>query len=150
MIQKLPQPLQPPIMLKSMVSYEKLLEELRQRNLSDAIVGKINAELSTLQPLLGNWSAYSKEVRKSLQRMVKLLEKETGLVTKNHYRNQWMALGMAAFGIPMGMVFSIALGNTAFIGLGIPMGLSIGIAMGISKDHQAEREGKLIDMVLEY
>lgn len=150
MINPLPQPHDPPSRIKSMVSYEKLLQELSSKNLTEQVIANINQELDSLAPLLDDWSAYSKEVRKSLQRMVKMLEKKTGLVTKNHHQNQWMTLGMATFGLPMGVVFSTFFGNPAYIALGIPIGMAIGIGVGKSKDNQAQKDGKVIDIVLEF
>lgn len=35
-------------------------------------------------------------------RILKLIEKELKLVPKNSYRNRWMAIGMSAFGVPIG------------------------------------------------
>lgn len=38
---------------------------------------------------------------------------------KNHYRNIWMAIGTAAFGIPIGLLYGVALDNYGFMGIGI-------------------------------
>lgn len=81
-----------------------------------------------------------------LQRMVNTLEKEVKLVPKNHYRNRWLALGMAAFGLPMGVVFGISLGNMAFLAIGLPIGMAIGIAVGTGLDKKASEEGRQLDV----
>ena len=52
-----------------------------------------------------------------------------------------MALGMSAFGIPMGVAFGAATDNMGLIGIGIPIGMSIGIAVGAQKDAQAAKNG---------
>ena len=91
-----------------------------------------------------------KQIKKSQARIIKLIEKEHKLVTKNHYRNTWLAVGMSAFGIPLGAAFGASLGNMAFIGIGIPVGMAIGIAIGTGMDKKAFEEGKQIDLELKH
>ncbi len=83
-----------------------------------------------------------------------MIEKELKLVTKNHYRNTWLALGMAAFGIPLGVAFGTSLGNIAFIGIGLPNGLpnglAVGIAVGTGMDKKAFEEGKQMDLEIKH
>ncbi|MBT8222071.1 MAG: hypothetical protein KJN96_02760 [Eudoraea sp.] len=59
-----------------------------------------------------------------------------------------MALGMAVFGVPMGVAFGAALDNMAFLGIGIPIGMAIGIAIGTAMDEQAKKEGRQLDIDL--
>lgn len=70
------------------------------------------------------------------------LEKRHKLVVPGHYRNQWMALGMAVFGIPLGAALGLSLDNMAFLGIGLPIGLSIGLGVGSSMDQKAQQEGR--------
>ncbi|WP_224483457.1 hypothetical protein [Robertkochia aurantiaca] len=65
---------------------------------------------------------------------------------KKDYLNQWMALGMSVFGIPIGIIFSLAFGNFAYIG--IPIGMSLGMAIGASKDQEVAKENR--QLPLEY
>jgi hypothetical protein len=74
------------------------------------------------------------------------LEKAHGLVPPGHYRSQWMAMGMAAFGLPMGAAFGVLFDNMAFIGMGLPIGLAIGLALGDGKDKEAARKGLQLEM----
>jgi hypothetical protein len=74
------------------------------------------------------------------------LENEYGLVPPNHYRDQWMALGMSTFGLGMGVVFAIALDSMAYIGIGLPIGLAIGSAIGAQKDQEARRKGQVLQV----
>jgi len=74
------------------------------------------------------------------------LEKAHGLVPPRHYQNQWMALGMTAFGLPLGFAFGLVLDNMAFLGIGIPLGLSIGLSLGSARDKQAARQGRRLEM----
>lgn len=76
--------------------------------------------------------------------LLKVFQKEYGMVGPGHYRTLWLSIGMAVFGIPFGLIFSSALNNFAFLGIGLPIGLSIGIAIGTAKDKQAQQAGKVI------
>ncbi|KAA0126600.1 hypothetical protein FY557_16815 [Chryseobacterium sp. SN22] len=82
--------------------------------------------------------------------ILKLLEKNEKLVPKNHYRNLWLAAGMAAFGIPLGVIFGISFGNMGFLGIGLPIGMSIGIAVGASMDKKAQTENRQLDVEIKY
>ena len=82
--------------------------------------------------------------------ILKLIEKELKLVPKNLYRDRWLAIGMAGFGLPFGVAFGAAFGNMAFIGIGIPIGLAIGIAIGSGMDKKALDEGKQLDVEIKY
>ena len=72
-------------------------------------------------------------------------EKELKLVTKNHYRNTWLAIGMV-MGIVFGSSFGSSSGNTSLVALGIPIGITIGIAIGTSKDKEAKDNGLQLDL----
>ena len=71
-------------------------------------------------------------------------------MTKNHYRNTWLALGMAAFGIPLGVAFGMSLRNLAFLGIGLSIGLAIGIAVGTGMDKKAFEEGRQMDLEIKH
>lgn len=83
-----------------------------------------------------------KLLKTNLSKILKLLEKELKLVPKSHYRNQWMVLGMSAFGLPIGVAFGISIGNLGLLGLGLPIGMAIGIAVGTGMDEKARKEGR--------
>ncbi len=126
--------------------FEKLVNELQKRELPSEIVVSINRGIQEINSFVGSNKEVMKHVRKKQTEVLKLLEKELKLVTQNHYRNLWLALGMSAFGIPFGVVFGISLGNMAFIGIGIPIGMAIGIAVGTSMDKKAFEEKRQLDL----
>ncbi|MFC3414076.1 hypothetical protein [Algoriphagus hitonicola] len=72
------------------------------------------------------------------------------IVSKNHYRYTWMSPGMAAFGIPLGVVFGTSLGNMAFLAIGLPIGMAIGISVGSAMDKKASEEGRQINLEITY
>jgi len=88
----------------------------------------------------------ARSIAKTTTSLLRYLEKSQGLVPPSHYQSQWMAVGMAAFGLPIGAAIGTALGNMAFVGIGLPLGLAIGLSVGASKDKQADREGRQLDM----
>lgn len=126
--------------------FNKLLEELRKRELSDELVIFINDKIEQLNASSGSIKELSKQLRKSQSQILQKIEKDLKLVTINHYRNSWMANGMLIFGIPLGVVFGTSLGNMAFIGIGIPIGMAIGLAIGTDMDKKAFEEGRQLDL----
>ncbi len=73
------------------------------------------------------------------------LRKQYGLVTPKYYQTLWMVLGMTIFGVPFGLIFSMAIDNMAFLGLGFGFGMPIGMAIGIAKDKKAQEDGLVIN-----
>lgn len=134
----------------SFVQFNKLLMELRDRELSKETVESINSELNQVNSVLESNKALSKQIKVAQSHIIKLIEKKHNLVTKNHYRNTWLAVGMAAFGIPLGVIFGISLGSMAYLGLGLPIGIAIGIAVGTEMDKKALEEGRQIDVELNH
>lgn len=128
------------------VQFEKLLSELRKRELPDEVVKSINTNIDLMDPTLGSEKEYIKQLRKTQADILSLTEKKLKLVPKNHFRNIWMALGIAAFGVPLGVAFGAGLGNMAFIGIGLPIGIPIGLAIGTALDKKAADEGRQLDV----
>jgi hypothetical protein len=61
-----------------------------------------------------------------------------------------MAIGMSAFGIPLGVAFGTSLGNMGLLGIGIPIGMVIGMAIGSGMDKKAFEEGRQLDLEMKY
>lgn len=135
---------QNPKLTKCYQKLETLLEELRTRSLSDTVVGFINQQVQLINQNHDE-KALKKQVNKSLRQIIKLLEKEHKIVPKGHYRSVWMAVGMSAFGIPIGVAFGAALSNMAFMAMFMPIGMVIGIAIGTQKDTEAAKNGRQLD-----
>lgn len=128
------------------VQFGKLLSELRKRDLPDKVVHAINTNIDLIDLASGTEEELIKQLRKTQSDILRLIEKELKLVPKNHYRNIWMALGIAAFGVPLGVVFGVSLGNMAFMGIGIAMGIPVGLAIGTGLDKKAAEEGRQLDV----
>ena len=128
------------------VEFEKLLAALRKKEIPSDVINSINSLINELNTFSGSNKDRLKKIRKDQMSILKLVEKECKFVPKNHYRNRWLALGMAAFGIPLGVGFGVSLDNMAFLGIGIPIGLAIGIAIGTAMDAKALENGSQLDV----
>ncbi|QRX64770.1 hypothetical protein JS578_05950 [Dysgonomonadaceae bacterium zrk40] len=137
-------------LIDSYVQFERLLSELRKRELPDKVVQSINTNIDLIDPAMEPEKAYFKQFRKTQTDILRLIEKELKLVPKNHYRNVWLALGIAAFGVPLGVVFGASLGNMGYLAIGIPFGLSIGLAIGTGLDKKAADEGRQLDVEINF
>ena len=126
--------------------YDKLLTELKKKELPKEIVNSINTGIDQINSVSGSEKELRKQIRKTQSSILKLIEKELKLVPKNHYRNTWMAIGMAVFGVPLGAAFGTSQGNMGLIGIGIPIGMVIGMAVGSSMDKKAFEAGRQLDM----
>ena len=128
------------------VQFEKLLLELRKRDLADGLVIYINKDIEEINSTSASGDELRKLIKKIQTRIIKLIEKEVKLVPKNYYRNVWLVLGMVVFGIPISVTFGSNLGNVAFSGIGLPIGLVIGFAIGSGMDKKAFDEGRQLDI----
>ena len=128
------------------VELENLIAALNERELPENIVGTINKEIQGINSFSGTDKIFLKQFKKTKSRILQLLEKELKLVTKNHYRNLWLAVGMIVFGIPIGTAIGTSIGNMAFIGIGMVTGMIIGITIGIAKDKEAYKNGNQLNL----
>ncbi len=130
--------------------FGELLNELNKKELPLEIINSINTDIDEINSFTESGKELRKRIRKTQSRIIKLIEKELKLVAKNHYRNIWLAVGMSAFGISLGVVFGAILGNMAFIGIGLPIGMGIGVAIGSGMDKKAFEEGRQLDLEINY
>ncbi len=131
--------------LKLGQNFGELLTALDKITLPDTAQEVVNQHIVTINSFEGGEKDYRKAMSAARYNILKYLEKEHKLVPKNHYQKTWLALGLAAFGIPLGAAMGAALGNMAFMGVGIAMGLPIGLAVGKGLDKKAKQEGRQFD-----
>ncbi|MFT4786344.1 MAG: hypothetical protein ACJAZM_003231 [Cyclobacteriaceae bacterium] len=131
---------------RALIQFEGLLTELRKKDLPDEIAILINDGVEQTNAVSASDNGLSKQIRKAQSGIIRLVEKELKIVTKNHYRNSWLVIGMSAFGIPIGVAFGSSVGNMGFLGLGLPIGMVIGIAVGAGMDKKAFKNGKQLDI----
>ncbi len=136
-----------PKLAQAFHNLSSLLTAIRQKSITSVHEQKITEMIAGVNNFSGPDPELLKQLKSAQVGILNLLENDLQLVPKNHYQLQWLALGMAAFGIPLGVVFGAALGNLAFMGIGLPIGLGVGIAIGTAKDKQAADEGRQLDWV---
>jgi hypothetical protein len=137
-------------LLRACDQFEALLAELKKKELTEEVVAYINKGIDEINAVSGSEKELRKKIRKTQSGILRFIEKELKLVTKNHYRNSWLAIGMAAFGIPLGVAFGASLGNMAFLGIGLPVGMVIGMAVGSGMDKKAFEAGRQLDLEIKY
>lgn len=137
-----------PKLTKKFTSLSKLIFAAGKHDLPDKMVIYINQEIDSISQFPGNTTETTKKLGEVQKDFLQKLEKEHQLVPKNHYRNLWVPLGMAAFGLPLGVVFGLLMDNISLLAIGLPIGLAIGVTFGISLDKKAEKEGRQLDFEL--
>jgi hypothetical protein len=128
------------------LQFEKLLAELQKREIPEEVVRMINVEVDKVNSAPNSPKELKKQLRISQSAILKYLEKELKLVPQNYYRNMWLAVGMAAFGIPIGTAFGASLGNMGLLSIGLPIGMVIGMAVGAGMDKKALEQGRQLDV----
>jgi hypothetical protein len=128
------------------VRLNKILSLLSERTLPGELIIKINTEIEKLNASELPATDLVNKLIKVQDSIIIIIEKDVNLVIKNHYRNKWLVLGMAVFGLPFGVVFGISLDNLGLMGLGLPIGLAIGIGVGTGMDKKAFDEGRQLDI----
>ena len=135
-------------LLRKYKTLQQTIEEIKQHDIPEHIADSINREINQIESFTGGHEDLAKRILKTQSKILKQVEKELQLVPKNHYRNQWLALGMAAFGIPVGVAFGISFDSMAFLGMGLPIGMIIGMAIGSVMDKKTVEKGKQLNIEL--
>ena len=130
---------------KKYIQFENLISELNTKQIPDDIATFINENIEGINAINNSDKELGKQIKNSQRGILKLIEKELNLVTKNHYRNTWLAIGMV-MGIAIGSAIGSSSENTSLLALGIPIGFTIGIAIGTSKDKKAKDNGLQLDI----
>jgi len=128
------------------LQFNKLLSELRKKELSPATVNFINDHVAIVNASAFIGNDLIKLVKKEQTLILKQVEKAHKIAPKNYYRNLWMLLGFTAFGLPIGVSFGLSIGNIGLMGVGLPIGMAIGAAVGASMDKKALNEGRQLDI----
>ena len=133
-----------------MLSFQQLINELNKQDFPVEMADSLNSDIEEINQFAGSAKERLNLLRKKQTQMLAKLEKELKLVTINHYRNQWLAVGMSAFGLPIGVALGLSLGNFGLLGIGLPIGMGIGVLVGAAMDKKAKESGKLLDVELKY
>ncbi len=132
------------------VQFETLIQELGKKDLPEEIINSINYQIEQINALDDSCKQLKKQIKKRQVVIIHLIEKKLKIVPQNYYRNMWLAIGIAVFGVPIGTLFGLSLDNMAFLGIGMPIGISIGIAIGYAMDKKAYDEGRQLEFSMKY
>jgi len=130
---------------KQIQRFQQLIRVLNEKEIPDDILTSINAEIEKVNQAESQ-ALLTSQLAKSYKEILKIAEQQLDLLAKNHHTMKWLAIGMAAFGIPFGAAFGMALDNMAFMGTGIGVGLAIGVAIGAQKDKEVKIAGRQLDV----
>lgn len=130
--------------------FNALVVELGKKEVPDELAKLVNSHIEQLNNFQGPDKDQLKQLRKTQSAILKLIEKELKLVTKNHYLNLWTALGMSAFGLPVGVAIGLSVGNIALLAIGLPIGMAIGMAVGTGLDKKAFESGKQLSVEIKF
>ena len=125
---------------------EQLVQELQNRELPPEVVVEINEEIFRLNAVSDHDLKLNFYVKLFKKKVLKTLHNDLEIVPKNYYRNLWSALGMSVFGLPLGIILSAILDNTASIAIGLPIGLAIGLAVGTEMDKRSLENNKQLEL----
>lgn len=134
---------------KRFKQFNLLVDEINKKEISEVFQQQINDMIGKLEGHKTTAKLFSINIRRTQTNLLRMLLKEYKIVPKNYFRNTWMAIGMSAFGIPLGVAFGGGLNNMAFIGIGIPIGMVIGMAIGAEMDKKAEKENRQLNIQIE-
>ena len=127
-----------------------ILKELKKKELSQNIIESVNRDVEELNASSLTGNELRKFVKQKQTKIMKQVEKELKIVPKNHYRNLWLAVGMSAFGVPVGLTLGLSMGNMGFLAVGLPIGMAIGMAVGSKMDKKAADEGRQLNVEIKY
>lgn len=130
------------------IQFNHLLDELDSKNLPDSSVRFINESVAVINSSVLTGKNLRRLLLKELSKIVSMIEKEHKIVPRHYYRNSWIAAGLAAFGIPIGIILGLRLGSLGFLGIGFPIGLAIGAVVGSEMDKKAAKEGRQLKVQL--
>ncbi len=126
--------------------FGELLKELNKRKLPDDITAQINQDIDEVNTTHRTGNELSRLIKQKQTKVLTLVEKKLKIVPQKYYAKLWLASGMATFGLPIGVVFGLSLGNMAMLAIGLPIGMAIGVAVGSSLDKKASDEGRQLDI----
>ncbi len=132
------------------VQFGELLKELDKKDLPVKSIESINQDITELNSISLVSANFSKLIKQKQTKIIKVIEKELKIVPKNYYRNIWLAVGMSAFGLPIGVAFGLSVGNMGLLAIGLPIGMAIGIAVGSKMDKKAFEEGRQLNIEVKY
>ncbi len=136
-------------LMKKYTYLEQLLELMNNKEFSEETEMALNEVIAKMNMLQSNVKIQKKALSRQQTALLRILETKEKLVVRNHYRNTWIALGMSAFGIPIGVAIGASMDNMSLVGYGLSIGMIIGLVFGMLKDKAAAKEDRQLDIELQ-
>lgn len=127
--------------VKASSKMQDLIAALNKKEISDEIIRVINEDIKTLNLFVGTDKQLIKLTKKTISKILKLVDTKLKLVAKHHYRNLGMIIGML-----FGPIVTLPFDGFGYNGLGLVFGMVFGIAIGTNLDKKAAKEGKQLDI----
>ncbi len=124
----------------------KLIAALEKKEVPEAVVDEVNVKIANLNAFSGSEKEFARALDRAYNDLLRLVQEVCNWVPQDYHRNQWMALGISVFGIPLGIALGLALDNMAFMAAFLPLGMAMGMGVGSSMDKKAAEEGRVLDM----
>ncbi|HUH52210.1 MAG TPA: hypothetical protein VLZ11_08925 [Flavobacterium sp.] len=132
------------------VQLDTYLKEVNKKELPQPIVASVNQDIEEINSTTLKDGALSRFVKRKQTQIIQKIQKELKIVPKKYYRNMWLALGMTAFGLPIGVAIGMSLGNIGLLGIGLPIGMVFGLFVGKKMDQKAFEENRQLDVEIRY
>lgn len=130
------------------INLNKLINELRKRDLPNNVIEEINLEIEKANKETMTTDIF-KQVFISSHNIIRMLEKQLKLVPKKYYQRRYLAMGIV-FGMTYGSGVGASLNNPVLMISGIPVGIMFGIIIGTGKDNKALKDGRQLDVDMNY
>lgn len=127
---------------KAYARLQSILQIAQRNSLSASATEKINERIHTLNTSTKINGARYRLTTLTENEIIDILEQDLKLVPRGYHSKRWLAIGMSAFGISLGVVIGLLAKNMAFLGIGLPIGLGIGALIGNRMDAKAAAEGR--------
>lgn len=128
--------------LKVYQEFIHILTSLKKRNMSDAELQSIEDALDGLD-LISTPKNNRKHYSLALRKFKKYLKDSFSLVSKSHFTNLGIGLGMS-FGVVFGIVVLSGFERSLGIAFGIGFGMLVGLVIGRRLDDKATAEGRVL------
>ncbi|MFK5879248.1 MAG: hypothetical protein QM478_07095 [Flavobacteriaceae bacterium] len=120
---------------------QDLIVALNKKKIPDEFISVINDDIKNLNSFFGTDKQLIKLTKKTTAKILKLVDTKLKLVSKHHYRNVGMIIGML-----FGPIVTLPFDGFGYSGLGMILGMAIGIGIGTNLDTKAAKEGKQLDV----
>ena len=124
---------------KAYLQMQSLIDALNQKAIPEAIQQSINRDIESINSFEGTDTELRKYIKKIRYKTLKLVENELELVAINHYRDLYMAIGMA-----LGVAVSTFYDHN---GISLIIGLVVGMTLGANMDKKAAAKDKQLNLI---